>query len=83
MNINFFRGSENDLVKRYYECVKKNKIRNIVRITSDCVLIDPKLIDKFYRFYKSKNYDYVSNTTPPNISSFPDGSDIEIFLPEL
>lgn len=79
ININYFRGSENDLVLRFYDCVKKHNIKNIIRITSDCVLIDPKLIDKFYKFYKSKKYDYVSNTTPPEKSSFPDGSDIEIF----
>ena len=42
-------------------------------------MIDPKLLDQFYRFYKKKNYDYVSNTTPPHKSTFPDGSDIEIF----
>ena len=79
ININYFRGSENDLVLRFYNCIKKNNLKNIIRITSDCVLIDPKLIDKFYKFYKAKNYDYVSNTTPPEKSSFPDGSDIEIF----
>ena len=79
ININYFRGSENDLVLRFYNCIKKHNIKNIIRITSDCVLIDPKLIDKFYKFYKAKNYDYVSNTTPPEKSSFPDGSDIEIF----
>ena len=71
-----FKGSELDLVKRYYECVNKYKISNIIRITSDCPLVDPKLINKFY---KKNDYDYVSNTTPPKISTYPDGSDIEIF----
>ena len=79
MNISFFRGSENDLVLRFYDCIKKYNVKNIIRITSDCVLIDPRLIDRFYKFYKSKKYDYVSNTTPPEKSNFPDGSDIEIF----
>ena len=79
IGIKYFRGSENDVVKRYYDCVKKHKIKNIIRITADCPLIDPKLLDQFYRFYKKKNYDYVSNTTPPHKSTFPDGSDIEIF----
>ena len=79
MNINYFRGSENDLVLRFYDCVQKYNIKNIIRITSDCVLIDPRFIDRFYKFYKSKRYDYVSNTTPIEKSSFPDGSDIEIF----
>jgi spore coat polysaccharide biosynthesis protein SpsF (cytidylyltransferase family) len=77
--IKCFKGSELDLVKRYYECVNKYKILNIIRITSDCPFVDPKLINKFYKFYKKNNYDYVSNTTPPKISTYPDGSDVEIF----
>lgn len=83
INVNFFRGSENDLVSRYYECTKKYRIKNIIRITSDCVLIDPKYIDKFYRFYKANKYDYVSNTVPPEKSTFPDGTDVEIFSSEV
>ena len=43
--INYFRGSESNLINRYYECAKYFKIDNIIRVTSDCVLIDPKIID--------------------------------------
>ena len=77
--INYFRGSESNLINRYYECAKYFKVDNIVRITSDCVLIDPKIVDELYSVFKSKKFDYVSNTTPPNKSTFPDGTDVEIF----
>lgn len=77
--INYFRGSESNLIKRYYECAKYFKIDNIIRITSDCVLIDPKILDNLYSVFKKKKFDYISNTTPPNKSTFPDGTDVEIF----
>jgi len=78
-NINFFKGNENDLVKRYFKCAKKFKISIIIRVTSDCPLIDPLLINKMLKYFTRKNLDYYSNTCPPNLSRFPDGSDIEIF----
>jgi len=77
--IKFFRGSENDVLKRYLDCAKKFKIKNIVRITSDCPLVDPKLIKNMMRVYFSNNLDYYANTCPPTQNKFPDGSDIEIF----
>ena len=43
--IKVFRGSEHNVLKRYYECAKKNDIKNILRITSDCPFIDFRLID--------------------------------------
>lgn len=78
-HIKFFRGSENNVLKRYVDCAKKFKIKNIVRITSDCPLIDPTLIKKMIQFFKKNNFDYYSNTCPENKSKFPDGTDIEIF----
>ena len=56
-----FRGSEKNVLKRYYDCAKKHGIFNILRITGDCPLIDPKLIDKIGEIYNSKKFDYVSN----------------------
>lgn len=73
-----FRGSENDVLDRYVRCSKKYNVKNIVRLTSDCPLIDISLIFKMWKIYKKKKLDYISNTLPPNESTFPDGSDIEI-----
>jgi spore coat polysaccharide biosynthesis protein SpsF len=53
-NIPFFRGNLNNVLKRYYDCSKKNSLNNIVRITSDCPFIDPKIITKLCNIYKKK-----------------------------
>lgn len=76
MKIDFFRGSEPNVLQRYYEAAKKFKADVIIRITSDCPFSDPKLIDKFLKIFKKSNYDYYGNTKP---RTFPDGLDIEIF----
>lgn len=77
--IKFFRGAEKDVLSRYYKCAKKYKAKFIVRITSDCPLIDPSLIDKMINIFQKKKLDFISNTVPPKSSYWPDGSDIEIF----
>ena len=77
--VKFFRGSENNLLKRYLDCANKFNIKNIVRITSDCPLIDPMLIKKMLKLFFKKKIDYFANTLPISKSTFPDGSDIEIF----
>jgi len=76
LNVLAFRGSENDVLDRYYQAAKLFKIDPIVRITADCPLLDPKIVEKVIDFYFSGNYDYISNTHPP---TFPDGMDVEIF----
>jgi spore coat polysaccharide biosynthesis protein SpsF (cytidylyltransferase family) len=75
-NIDFFQGKTNNVLNRYYECAKKFNGDIIIRITSDCPLLDPKLILKMLNFYLNNNYDYLSNTIKP---TFPDGLDVEIF----
>ena len=60
--INIFRGHPNDLLSRYYNCAKKYKANTIVRITSDCPLMDYKIIDKIIKKFYSSNVDYISNT---------------------
>jgi len=71
-----FVGDENDLLNRHYQCALKINADPIIRITSDCPLTDPKLVEKILRVYLENDYDYVSNTIKP---TFPDGLDVEIF----
>ena len=76
-----FRGHPSNLLKRYYECAKEFKADNVIRITSDCPLMDYRLIDKMiFSFLKIKNLDYYSNVHPPTC---PDGFDVEIFRLEI
>ena len=69
-------GSENDVLNRYLVAAKKSKADIIVRITGDCPLIDPILVDKLIKFTYDNNIDYCSNTL---IENYPDGQDIEVF----
>ena len=77
--IRFFSGGEKNVLKRYYDAAEKFNLDVIVRITSDCPLIDPGLIKIMLKYFNEKKIDYLSNTLPPNVSNWPDGSDIEIF----
>ena len=71
-----FRGSEDDVLDRYYEAAKLFRPKAVVRITGDCPIIDPQLVDEVISLYLKNNADYVSNTEP---STFPDGLDTEVF----
>ncbi len=73
--INLFRGSTNNVAKRIIDCAEKNYIKIIVRITADCPIIDPKIIDECIKLYFNKKSDYTSNTLK---LSFPDGLDVEV-----
>ena len=74
--IEIFRGNINNVAKRLINCAKENSIQTIVRITADCPIIEPNLIDKCIKLYLKKKKDYISNTL---ILSFPDGLDVEVF----
>jgi spore coat polysaccharide biosynthesis protein SpsF len=75
-NIFIFRGDDNDVLKRFYDCAIHFEADPIIRITADCPLIDPSLVNEILNFYLNNNYDYVSNTIHP---TYPDGLDTEIF----
>lgn len=71
-----YRGSENDVLDRYYQAARKFGAGVIVRITSDCPLIEPEVIDLVVRAYQTAPpVDYASNVLPPR--TFPRGLDTE------
>ena len=70
------QGSENDVLDRYEEAAKAHSADVVVRITGDCPLVDPELVDECIRGFKAAGVDYYSNTNPP---SYPDGLDVEVF----
>jgi glutamate-1-semialdehyde 2,1-aminomutase len=70
------QGSENNVLDRYVQAARKHKADVVVRITGDCPLVDPDLVDEVIRQFKAKNVDYFCNTNPP---TYPDGLDIEVF----
>jgi len=70
-------GLEEDVLDRYYQCaLKYPEYQNIIRLTGDCPLIDPAIIDKVIKLFLSGQFDYASNIDP---ETFPDGLDVEIF----
>lgn len=70
------QGSETDVLERYLLAARKVHADVVIRITGDCPLVDPELVDHVVRQFKSTQVDYLSNTAP---ASYPDGLDIEIF----
>ena len=78
LNVKLYRGSNNNVLDRYYAAAKFYKSQNIIRLTADCPFIDQTTLIKMMKFFSTNKYDYVANTYPLPCS-FPDGSDIEIF----
>tara|TARA_B110000037_G_scaffold32810_1_gene39605 strand:- start:5716 stop:7734 length:2019 start_codon:yes stop_codon:yes gene_type:complete len=76
LGYNFFCGSEENVLSRFYFAAQKFKPTTIIRITSDCPLIDPFILDKMIEKYNESKFDYLSNTINP---TYPDGFDVEIF----
>ncbi len=71
-----YNGSENDVLDRYYQAVKDKRPDAVIRITGDCPLIDPSLVNDIVKAFIEQNVDYLSNTLDP---TYPDGLDTEIF----
>lgn len=71
-----YRGSEQDVLSRFYEAAKFHNATTVLRITADCPLVDPILIDSLISEYLNSGTDYASNTLPP---TYPDGLDVEVF----
>jgi spore coat polysaccharide biosynthesis protein SpsF len=78
-NVEVYRGSESDVLSRYYECATSIQADTIVRLTADCPFIDPTIIDSVIMMFEERDLDYAANTVPPETSTFPSGSDVEVF----
>lgn len=76
-----FRGSEEDVLSRYYECAMRHAefSESIVRLTADCPFADPCVIDKTIKLYKKEGVQFCNNNFSP---SYPDGLDVAVFSRE-
>jgi spore coat polysaccharide biosynthesis protein SpsF len=70
-----FRGSVDDVLDRYYQAAKSSGATTVIRITGDCPVIDPAVIDATVGLFQSGDYDYVSNFIH---RTYPDGLDTEV-----
>ncbi len=70
-----FRGSLNDVLDRFYQAAAPHKPDHVVRLTGDCPLSDPEVIDQVIETHVAGGFDYTSNTIEP---SYPDGLDVEV-----
>jgi len=75
-NIKVFRGNSLDVLDRYHGCSQHFSLEHIVRMTSDCPLIDPTVVDKTISLYKTGKFDYVNTF---NGKAYPSGTDTEVF----
>jgi len=75
-NIACFRGDEQDVLDRFYQAARADHADVVVRITADCPLIDPEVIDKVVERFQRGDCDYVSNAIR---YTYPDGLDTEVF----
>ncbi len=76
LRVRCFRGSEDDVLDRYYRAAKEFRGAAIVRVTADCPLIDPEIVDRTIEVFVREGADYANNTNP---RTFPRGLDAEVF----
>ena len=76
LGLTSYQGSVDDVLDRFYQALQGNPVDYVVRLTSDCPLIDPSLIDKVIQHTLDHDLDYCSNTLAPQ---YPDGQDVEVF----
>ena len=70
------RGSLDDVLDRFYQAARVFTPEHVVRLTADCPLTDPQLIDEAIEFYTGGGFDYASNSIQ---ATYPDGLDVEVF----
>lgn len=73
------QGSEEDVLDRFVKAVSRHEGDTIVRITGDCPLLDPAVVDACISLFEESGADYCSNIDP---ATFPDGLDVEVFSRE-
>ena len=79
-----FRGSQYDVLDRYYHAALQEKADVIIRVTADCPLIDPDLINELFAFYQKEEADFAANRLPPPWHrTYPIGLDAEIVSMEM
>jgi len=84
LGVKVFRGSEDDVLSRYFLAAKEAGADVVVRITSDCPLIDPQIIDKLITAFVENRYDIVTNAgNDLSKRTFPRGLDAEVFSFEM
>ena len=76
LDVSVFCGSEDDVLDRYYQTARLVRPKHVVRITADCPVIDPMVVDKVIELHIKENADYTSNTFG---ETYPDGQDVEVF----
>lgn len=76
LKVKIIDGPEHDVLKRYYIAAEATKADTIIRVTSDCPLIDPYIINEALEKFKKGNFDFASNN---EIRTWPHGLDFEIF----
>jgi len=76
LGVKYFRGSEKDVLSRYYHAAMESNSDIVVRVTSDCPCIDHTIIDNMVRLFEENKFDYINNTSE---RTFPRGYDVEVF----
>ncbi len=76
LKVDCFRGNLENVLDRFYQCARRYRPEVVVRLTGDCPLIDPTVIDQVIQHLFANDYEYVSNTVEP---TYPDGLDVEAF----
>jgi spore coat polysaccharide biosynthesis protein SpsF len=71
-----FRGLEDDVLGRYYDAAQEFGAEAVVRVTADCPIIDPEIVDQTIKIFHGKSVDYAANDVP---RTFPRGLDTEVF----
>ncbi len=80
LGVGVFRGSEDDVLGRYYHAACEQRADTIIRITSDCPLIDPFILDDVIAYYEKNQFAIVTNAGPDvGLRTFPRGLDVEVF----